>query len=230
MTKEEFVAYVTSSPFDLSQEQIEQFDEYCLLLQQWNEKMNLTAITETDEIYEKHFLDCLLSLSEEVKGRVIDVGSGAGFPGVVWKIARPELEVVLLEPTGKRVTFLNEVIRKLNLKGITTVNKRAEDYVSEVRESFDVVTARAVANLPVLSELCLPLVKVGGCFLAMKGAAGKEEAEAARNAIRLLGGKTEAVEYLTLNGAGRYNIRIRKEKATDLKYPRRYDRIKKKPL
>ena len=230
MTKEEFVAYVTSSPFDLSQEQIEQFDEYCLLLQQWNEKMNLTAITETDEIYEKHFLDCLLSLSEEVKGRVIDVGSGAGFPGVVWKIARPELEVVLLEPTGKRVTFLNEVIRKLNLKGITTVNKRAEDYVSEVRESFDVVTARAVANLPVLSELCLPLVKVGGCFLAMKGAAGKEEAEAARNAIRLLGGKTEAVEYLTLNGAGRYNIRIRKEKATDLKYPRRYYRIKKKPL
>ena len=230
MTKEEFVAYVTSSPFDLSQEQIEQFDEYCLLLQQWNEKMNLTAITETDEIYEKHFLDCLLSLSEEVKGRVIDVGSGAGFPGVVWKIARPELEVVLLEPTGKRVTFLNEVIRKLNLKGITTVNERAEDYVSEARESFDVVTARAVANLPVLSELCLPLVKVGGCFLAMKGAAGKEEAEAARNAIRLLGGKTEAVEYLTLNGAGRYNIRIRKEKATDLKYPRRYDRIKKKPL
>ena len=230
MTKEEFVAYVTSSPFDLSQEQIEQFDEYCLLLQQWNEKMNLTAITETDEIYEKHFLDCLLSLSEEVKGRVIDVGSGAGFPGVVWKIARPELEVVLLEPTGKRVTFLNEVIRKLNLKGITTVNKRAEDYVAEARESFDVVTARAVANLPVLSELCLPLVKVGGCFLAMKGAAGKEEAEAARNAIRLLGGKTEAVEYLTLNGAGRYNIRIRKEKATDLKYPRRYDRIKKKPL
>jgi len=230
MTKEEFVAYVTSSPFDLSQEQIEQFDEYCLLLQQWNEKMNLTAITETDEIYEKHFLDCLLSLSEEVKGRVIDVGSGAGFPGVVWKIARPELEVVLLEPTGKRVTFLNEVIRKLNLKGITTVNERAEDYVSEARESFDVVTARAVANLPVLSELCLPLVKVGGCFLAMKGAAGKEEAEAARNAIRLLGGKTEAVEHLTLNGAGRYNIRIRKEKATDLKYPRRYDRIKKKPL
>ncbi|MBR2685642.1 MAG: 16S rRNA (guanine(527)-N(7))-methyltransferase RsmG [Erysipelotrichaceae bacterium] len=230
MTKEEFVAYVTSSPFDLSQEQIEQFDEYCLLLQQWNEKMNLTAITETDEIYEKHFLDCLLSLSEEVKGRVIDVGSGAGFPGVVWKIARPELEVVLLEPTGKRVTFLNEVIRKLNLKGITTVNERAEDYVAEARESFDVVTARAVANLPVLSELCLPLVKVGGCFLAMKGAAGKEEAEAARNAIRLLGGKTEAVEYFTLNGAGRYNIRIRKEKATDLKYPRRYDRIKKKPL
>lgn len=230
MTKEEFVAYVTSSPFDLSQEQIEQFDEYCLLLQQWNEKMNLTAITETDEIYEKHFLDCLLSLSEEVKGCVIDVGSGAGFPGVVWKIARPELEVVLLEPTGKRVTFLNEVIRKLNLKGITTVNERAEDYVSEARESFDVVTARAVANLPVLSELCLPLVKVGGCFLAMKGAAGKEEAEVARNAIRLLGGKTEAVEYLTLNGAGRYNIRIRKEKATDLKYPRRYDRIKKKPL
>ena len=230
MTKAEFVAKATAAPFELNETQLGQLEKYCLLLQEWNEKMNLTSITGTDEVYEKHFFDCLLSLREEVKGRVVDVGSGAGFPGMVWKIARPELEVVLLEPTKKRCSFLEEVIRSLNLSNITVVNERAEDYVKREREAFDTVTARAVANLPLLSELCIPLLKTGGYFIAMKGAQGKEEASAAAHAIQVLGAEVKEMHHLALNDAERYNIVIHKIRATDKAYPRRYDRMKKKPL
>ena len=230
MTIENFRTSLTSSGYHLNEIQFGQLDTYCRLLQEWNQKMNLTAITETEEVYEKHFLDCILALNDKVGGSVIDVGSGAGFPGLVWKIVRPELKVTLLEPTQKRCRFLSEVISQLDLKDIEVISKRAEDHVRERRETYDTVTARAVANMNVLSELCLPLVKVGGHFIAMKGAAGEEELQSAEKAISLLGGTVQSAEKKELNGAVRYNITIQKDRKTPDRYPRRYDQIKKKTL
>lgn len=217
---------------NITEDQKIAFDQYLDLLTEWNKKMNLTAITDPGEIREKHFHDCSLPITEgTIAGSVCDVGSGAGFPGIVWKILQPDLAVVLLEPTGKRCTFLNTVIQELNLKNITVVNARAEDYVKEKRESFDVVTARAVAQLSILTELCLPLTKPDGVFIAMKGSRGMEELEAAENALRLLQGKTEnCCEEILPNGETRMNLWIRKTGKTPAKYPRPYGQIKKKPL
>jgi len=194
--------------------------------------MNLTAITEYEEIIEKHFYDCLLPLKNVgLSGKVCDVGSGAGFPGLVWKIVNPEVEFVLVEPTGKRCTFLNEVINQLGLEKITVINKRAEEYVLEEREVFDYVTARAVANLRVLSELCIPLIKVNGMFVALKGMHGDEEAEAAKHAMDVLGAELVNKENTNLDeGDNRVNLYYKKVKATPNEYPRNYGRIKKKPL
>ena len=216
----------------LTDEQTEMFSRYTELLTEWNRKMNLTAITDPEEITEKHFYDCLLPC-ELIKpyGRVADVGSGAGFPGVVWKIAYPELDVTLIEPTGKRCTFLNALIRELHLEGITAVNERAEDYVRGHREEFDIVTARAVANLRILSELCVPLVKVNGLFLAMKGQAGMQENQEAENALKILGAEFEASRESCLSeGDRRINLWYRKIRKTPPAYPRHYSQIKKKPL
>ena len=230
MTADQFITSLSSSGYTISETQLRQLERYCVLLQEWNQKMNLTAINETEEIYEKHFLDCIMALNDKVSGKVIDVGSGAGFPGMVWKIVRPELKMTLLEPTQKRCRFLNEVIRQLDLKEIEVISERAEDHVRKKREYYDTVTARAVANMNVLSELCLPLLREKGAFIAMKGAAGKEELRAAEKAISLLGGSVQVAEREELNGAVRYNITIQKVKKTPEKYPRRYDQIKKKPL
>lgn len=217
---------------NLDSAQLRQLETYMNLLTEWNEKINLTAITEPEEIIEKHFYDCILPLSEgKISGRTADVGSGAGFPGLVWKIVRPDLDVVLIEPTGKRCTFLNTVIRELGLSGIEAVNERSEDYVRGNRESFDTVTARAVANLRVLSELCVPLVKKGGVFVPMKGSAAEEEAKAAVHAMKILGASLESVQKTSLpNGDPRINLFYRKTANTPPEYPRNYGRIKKQPL
>lgn len=216
----------------ITDEMLGQLEIYMDLLISWNEKFNLTAISRPEEIIERHFCDCIVPLTEfDISGSAADVGSGAGFPGLVWKIVCPDLEMTLIEPTGKRCTFLNEVINRLGLKKIKVVNERSEEHVKENREAYDVVTARAVANLRVLLELCLPLVKTGGSFIAMKGNRGEEELREATNALKLLGGRTEAVKTASVGGqdAG-MNILIRKDSTTPARYPRNYGHIKKKPL
>lgn len=214
-----------------SQDKLELFAEYAKQLQAWNEKINLTAITQMDEIVEKHFYDCLLPLQKiPQNSHVCDVGSGAGFPGLVFAIARDDLKLTLVEPTQKRCVFLQEMIKVLNLKNVVVKNQRAED-LKEEKESFDVVTARAVANLTILSELCIPLLKQGGYFLAMKGANGLEEVEQAQFAIQTLGCRLETDDAITLqNGDGRHNLWIKKVKPTPPQYPRNYAQMKKKPL
>ena len=206
--------------------------QYLELLLEWNQKMNLTAIKEPAEVVEKHFYDCLLPLSTgKITGTVCDVGSGAGFPSVVWKIADPSLDVTIVEPTGKRCLFLQEVIRRLGLSGIRVCNERAEDHVKENREKYDVVTARAVASLPILAELCIPLVRKGGLFAAMKGAKGAEEASSAERAMKILGAEQEPLQNCQLHGGDvRINLYYRKTAKTPPQYPRNYAQIKKKPL
>ncbi len=208
------------------------FQTYAILLNQWNQKMNLTAVDQPEEVYEKHFLDCILPLKTEFPGkRVCDVGSGAGFPGLVFAIADTSLEVTLVEPTGKRCRFLEAVCSELSLDNVTVVNARAEDYAEDHRESFDVVTARAVASLPVLSELCIPLVRKNGIFLAMKAEKGMAEAEEGAFAVKALGCRLSDVMKESLpDGSVRINLVYAKEKNTPPQYPRPYAKIKKKPL
>ena len=213
---------------------VERLCKYAELLCQWNEKINLTAITDPEGIAEKHFLDCLMIFKYAQipqNASVIDVGTGAGFPGVVMKIARPDIKLTLLDSLGKRVNFLNEVISQLGLEDTVAVHSRAEDGVIKLRESFDVATARAVANMRVLSEYCLPYVKVGGRFVAMKGSAAAEELEAAKNAIKILGGEIECFNEFTLGTSGeRGIISVKKISQTMTKYPRNHAKISKQPL
>ncbi len=229
----EFKNSVNSLGISISEEQINQFKKYLSLLVEWNEKMNLTAITKEEEIIEKHFYDSIYSVKEFSYDdqSLLDVGSGAGFPGIPLKILFPNLFVTLLEPTNKRVSFLNEVIKQLNLKGIVTINKRAEDYVKDVREYYDIVTARAVANMQILMELSIPLLRVGGTFIALKGSKGMLEHEESKNAqkeldIELIKAQTWSLDL----GDKRINLYYIKKKETSLKYPRVYGQIKKKPL
>ena len=232
MTLEQLEQLLLKENIRMTDTMKKQLDMYMQLLIQWNEKMNLTSITKPEEIIEKHFYDSLLPFfTFSIEGKVIDVGSGAGFPGLVWKILFPQLNMVLLEPIGKRCVFLNEVIHELSLDKIQVVNERAEEHVKEHREEYDVVTARAVANLRVLSELCAPLVKKNGQFIAMKGNHGKEELSEASNALKILGLQMQNLQEKTLpNGDVRNNICIIKTKETPIKYPRNYGQIKKKPL
>lgn len=228
----EFVSLCADHGLNLNEDQIQQFLQYATLLKEWNEKMNLTAITELEEIMDKHFYDSLLpSFTNTISGNLCDVGAGAGFPSVPLKIAYPDLEVVILEPLAKRITFLNTVIETLNLKKITCFHERAEDYAKVHRESFDFVTARAVANLTMLSELCIPLVKKGGLFLAMKGSNAIEEEKEAIYAIETLGCIKEKEEIRYLNdGSMRTNLFYRKVKNTGKAYPRPFGKMKKSPL
>ena len=216
----------------LTDEMIAQLERYAVLLQEWNEKINLTAIKEPAAVVEKHFCDCLMPLSSGlIRGKTADIGSGAGFPGLVWKIADPSLSVVLVEPTGKRCRFLSTVIDDLNLTDIHVVNLRSEEYVKDARSSFDTVTARAVAELRLLSELCIPLVKKGGIFAAMKGPGGEAEAEEAAHALKVLGASVDSIQKITLpSGDERTNLFFRKVSDTPEQYPRNYGRMKKKPL
>ena len=182
--------------------QLDQLDAFAQILVDYNQKVNLTAITDPEGIEDKHFLDSLLFASQpEVAGRMVDVGAGAGFPGIVTKIFKPELELTLMEPTGKRVEFLKYACAQLGLTGVEFAKERAEEAARKVwREQFDLASARAVAALPMLAEYCLPLVKVGGNFLAMKGASGEEELTAARGAIKKLGGEYRETRTLHLPG------------------------------
>ena len=220
-----------SNNIEVTDRQLQQFERYADLLIEWNEKFNLTSITGREDIYVKHFYDSILpSLYHDLKGSLVDVGSGAGFPGIPLKIMYPDLEVTLIEPTGKRCTFLNEVISQLSLDKITVVNMRSEDYARE-NVRFDFVTARAVAELNILTELCLPLVKTNGHFIVMKGPKAYQELENASRAIRVLGGTVREVREIPLSSdQTRVLIDIQKTSEHDPKYPRNYSQIKKKPL
>ena len=220
-----------TSKIELNAEQISQLERYGDLLIEWNEKFNLTAITEKEEIYVKHFLDCLILTNYQLSGKLADVGTGAGFPAIVLKIACPQLSITMLEPNNKKISFLNEVIRQLDLKDIVAVNQRSEDYAREHYEEFDFVTSRAVASLNILSELCLPLLKVHGHFLAMKGPRGQEELEQAAKGIARLSGVVLNVDsYQLADQQQRLVIDLTKDQPTSRKYPRNYSQIKKKPL
>ena len=223
--------------FPLAGEQMRQCARYCELLLAENQKHNLTSITGQKEVAVKHFIDsltCLKAFTPEVGLSLIDVGAGAGFPGLPLKIARPEIRLTLLESQGKRIKFLEKVKSELKLAGVTVVKGRAEEAGQDgtFREKFDVAVARAVAGLSVLSEYCLPLVAVGGLFLALKGPAVENDLAGAAAAIKVLGGSvSEIIEIdLPLNGDRRKIVVIEKVSATPAKYPRRTGIPKKKPL
>lgn len=220
---------------DLNGETREKLNIYGNLLIEWNQKMNLTAITEPDAVLFKHFYDCLLFLKNvplKNGASVIDVGTGAGFPGMVLKIARNDIDLTLLDGLNKRLVFLREVLSKLGLEA-ETVHLRAEEAGknAKYRERFDVACARAVAALPVLSEYCVPLVKKDGLFVAMKGSSGAEEAAAAQNALKILGCQKPQIICETLTGEEqRTFILSKKISQTPPKYPRVSGKIAKSAL
>lgn len=232
MKLEEFIEACSKQGLQLNEKQVQQYCCYAELLKEWNEKMNLTAIVEFEDVLDKHFYDSLLpSFTTKITGHLCDVGSGAGFPSIPLKIAYPDLKITILEPLKKRVSFLNTVVQELNLEDVECLDVRAEDYAVKHREGFDVVTARAVANLNMLAELCIPLVKKGGLFLAMKGANGLEEYKGALNATMKLGCELEKDETRHLqDGSSRINLFYRKVKSTPTSYPRMFAKIKKNPL
>ena len=219
----------------LTEFQIEQFYKYMNLLIEWNSKMNLTAIVEPEEIILKHFIDSItISKYLEGKDNLIDIGTGAGFPGIPLKIVNPDIKVTLLDSLNKRIVFLNEVISGLQLEKIQTIHGRAEEFGknSKYREKYDVATSRAVSNLSVLSEYMLPFVNVGGLCICMKGSEIKDEMQEAKNAIKVLGGRIKEVDEFCLVNTDikRNNIVILKEKNTPNKYPRKPGTPAKEPI
>ena len=227
--------YGESWGFPFTQQQLDAFDTYGEMLRDWNTRMNLTAILEPQDMAVKHFLDSVLPLKVydiPQNARLIDVGTGAGFPSVPMKVVRPDLQVTLLDSLNKRITFLNALCQGLELP-CEAIHARAEEAgrKPQLREQFDVATARAVAHLRELSEYCLPFVKVGGVFLALKGGDCQQELQEAQEAIRLLGGQVERVEPLQLPLDNRRTvIVIRKRSQTLSKYPRPSAKIAKFPL
>ena len=219
---------------ELSEEQISKLENFKTMLLEKNKVLNLTAITDEYEVILKHFIDSLTINKYIEDGKsLIDVGTGAGFPGIPIKIIRPEVNITLLDSLRKRLDFLNDVIEENGLKDVETVHGRAEDiaHQKEHREQYDYVTARAVANLSTLSELCLPFLKVGGTFICMKGSS-IEEVEDAKNAIKTLGGEIIKIDkfYLPESDIERNIILIKKIKGTPSKYPRKAGMPSKEPL
>ena len=213
--------------------QLDLLDRYAQMLVDYNQKVNLTAITSPEGIEDRHFADSLLFAAQpEVAGRMVDVGTGAGFPGVVAKIYKPDLELTLMEPTGKRVEFLKYLCAELGLTGVEFAKERAEEAARKVwREQFDIASARAVEALPVLCEYCLPLVKVGGHFIAMKGPDADAERTAAKRALKLLGGEYAETRAFTLpDSSERRLVVCRKTAPTPSVYPRNGGKIAKSPL
>lgn len=219
----------------LNKQQLEKFYSYMNLLIEWNEKINLTAIIEPEEIIQKHFVDSL-TISKYVgdNDSIIDVGTGAGFPGIPLKIAKESTNITLLDALNKRLNFLNEVINQNDLKNIQTIHFRAEEVGKNktYREKFDVATSRAVAALNILAEYMLPLVKVGGKCICMKGSNVAEEIENSKNAIKILGGEIEKIEEFKLPNSdiNRTIVIIKKVKETPVKYPRKAGTPAKEPL
>lgn len=213
------------------------FIMYKNLLKEWNEKINLTSILDDEEIIKKHFIDSIKAFRFEFlkdAKSIIDVGTGGGFPGIPIKIVSENIDLVLLDSLNKRINFLNEVVRQLKLDGVKTLHGRAEDFArdSKYREKFDVATSRAVANMTVLSEFCIPYVKVGGYFLALKGPSVDEEIKESRNAIGTLGGKLEDIIKVEIENSDlKHNlVVVRKVKTTDKRYPRKAGIVTKRPL
>ncbi len=219
----------------ISDSRIEQLEKYGHLLQEWNEKINLTAITDDEGIAVKHFLDSLTALlTNKVNGSVIDVGTGAGFPGLVLKTVKPEIQLTLLDSLNKRINFLKAVAEELSLDGVEFVHGRAEDCGMNIkyREKFDTAAARAVAKLRVLAEWCLPFVKVGGYFLALKGPLADDELKDAKKAIHILGGEVEDVfeTKIPYSDLSHKIIIIKKVRHTPSKYPRKPGIAIKSPI
>lgn len=222
---------------EFTEVQYEQFIKYMRLLQEWNEKINLTAITEDEEVVKKHFIDCIKAFkSDAIRNAktIIDVGTGAGFPGLPIAIMNPEVKVTLLDSLNKRINFLNLVVRELGLKNVTTIHSRAEDGARkpELREKFDVATSRAVANMAVLSEFCMPYVKKGGYFVALKGPSIDEELQNGSNAIKILGGELKEIIEIAIEETDlKHNIvEVKKVKTCPKTYPRKAGTVNKKPL
>ncbi len=219
----------------LSEEQLQKFYKYMKLLLEWNEKINLTAIIEPKEIILKHFIDSL-SIIKYIKNKnsLVDVGTGAGFPGIPIKIVLPEIKVILIDSLNKRITFLNEVISQLDLKYIEAVHSRVEDFArnKEYREKFDVATARAVAQLPIILEYLIPLTKVKGNIICMKGNKIDEEIKKSKKAISVLGGNLEKIDnfYLPDTDIERNIIIVNKVEKTSSKYPRKAGIPSKNPI
>ena len=222
---------------DLSDDKIEKLYEFTRIMLEVNASMNLTAITEEKAIILKHYVDSL-TVSKYIpkNAKIIDVGCGAGFPCLPLAIFRPDLDITALDSTAKRIKYIDDTANKLNITDIHAVAARAEEYgkKNEYRESFDIATARAVAALPILSELCLPFVKVGGAFVSMKASQGEREAIDAKNAIKLCGGEIKTIDKLELlsddTSESRTIISVSKIASTPAKYPRHYSQISKKPL
>lgn len=227
---------------EISDDQINCFEKYYELLIEKNKVMNLTAITDKEDVIVKHFIDSIalipylkdkgINTNNELK--IIDIGTGAGFPGLPLKIMMPDVKFTLLDSLNKRVSFLNEVIDELKLKDIEALHGRAEDYASDnkYREKYDICVSRAVANLSTLSEYCIPFVKEDGYFISYKAGESEEEINNSKNAIKILGGKINKVEEFVLPGtdASRVFVFIRKQELTDKKYPRKAGVPAKKPL
>lgn len=237
MDKETFQQKLAEKGIVLSQQQLNQFDRYFHLLVEWNERMNLTAITEEKEVYLKHFYDSVtaafyIDFTQPLS--VCDVGAGAGFPSLPLKICFPHIHITIVDSLKKRITFLNHVVEQLNLEHVSLYHDRAETFAKrkEMRESFDLVTARAVARMSVLSEFCLPLAKVGGCFVAMKGAQLQTELEEGEKAISILGGEfvNNHSFLLPIEESERNITIIKKVKPTPKKYPRKPGTPNKQPL
>lgn len=230
-----FINDLKAIGIELSDEQLEQFLTYYEMLIEKNKVMNLTAITDFDEVLEKHFEDSLSLIQAvdlEKSQAVIDLGTGAGFPGIPLKIAFPNLQITLADSLNKRILFLNDVIRELGLAGIDTVHGRAEDLAknSDYREKFDLCVSRAVANLSTLSEYCLPFVKIGGKFISYKAGECDEEVAVSKSSVFLLGGKISDIKKFELGESGRAFVIIDKVSGTPKKYPRKAGTPSKDPL
>ena len=233
MNQNKFIEEVKNLGIEVTDEKIVQLEKYYELLIEYNKVMNLTGIVDKEEVYLKHFYDSLtiakiIDLNKE--NNLCDLGSGAGFPGIVLKIFYPELNIVLIDSLNKRINFLNKIIEELDLKNIVAIHTRIEDYAKNNKEKFDIVTARAVAPLNILLELGISLVKVGKYFIAMKGNIQNEPNF--KNAIETLNCNLDnTIEFkLPIENSNRSLIKIRKEKSTNKLFPRKYSDIKKKPL
>ncbi len=232
MSEKEFIDHLSQIGIHLSEEQIQSFAEYANFLLEYNRHTNLTAIKSLNEVYLKHFYDSILGAKffDFSNKSVLDIGSGAGFPGVPLKICFPSIELTVLDSNGKKTKFLEELKKKLKID-YTVINDRAEKYILTKRESFDVVTSRAVTAMPILSELSIPFVRIGGYFLPYKGKLN-EEIEQGEYAMKTLGGTLERVEECTLpyEGSTRTFVFVNKKCKTAEEFPRVFDKINKKPL